>query len=620
MKYMPIPLLLVLCVLACGDTKAPVESPFQLTAQGVESRSHIGLSLHPVAHINGARVETGDCTVKGLLAHCPVSVFGVLRLELVGEVVHLRFEALQDCTLNGMGFEGVTTLDGATSWLSNGYQSLSQSGMIALGAQPPSEELQEDLLATGDPEALRNGQYHSWWYTLVGGGTESLVLGATEARVLKSWISLYAGDAGVEITAMSGAVGEAIPMKASSVVDCDPWFIGLGPDPHALLERYATHIPARRNPTVTPQIGWNSWYELGDTVTEDDIRANATSVRALYEAYEVSQNLRIVVDDGWQVAWGEWTPNEKFPSGMDGLAADLRADGFTMGVWLAPLLVSEESEVFKEHPEWLVKDATWGHPFHGSLRVLDITHPEAAQHLQETIKEIVSWGYDFLKIDFLAAGSLEGGHYENVTGMQHLDRALALIREAAGEEVTLLAVIAPPIAPFPYVDGWRVGNDIAYPNIGPRWPFIPNQLRSVGARWPFCLRTFCDADPPLLRELPSNEVEAGAWVVALAGGAMFLSDDVANLDPERWSWGLSSEVIHRATTGEPARPIDLFPGSPPAQLSTVFEDIAFKKTSHIAPALWRFPDGMVIGFNIADESREIEGVTLPPHSATALTP
>jgi len=615
-------LLLSLLILgACAEAELE-QGPLQLSEQGLTSVSADGatLNLVPVLYLNDQRFEPGPCVVKGLGAKCPVSDLGTVHLETKGNLVTLSFQAEQDCTLNGLALEGGVELSGATSWLSNGYQSLSQSGMVALGLEPDEEDLREDLLAMGDYEALRDGRHHSWWYSLVGGGGDSLALGVTEARVFKSWISFYEQDNTIVVKAVSGTVGEAIPLKPSQEVSADPWYLALGGDAHGLLEEYAAHIVTRKSPDVRPQVGWNSWYELGDTVTEDDVRANAQSVRTLYENYEVSQPLRIVVDDGWQIAWGEWLPNEKFPSGMNGLAADLKADGFDVGIWLAPLLISEESTVFKEHPEWLVEGATWGHPIHGSFHVLDITKPEAAAHLQQTISQVVSWGYDFLKIDFLAAGSLEGGHHQHVTGMQHLDQAMALIREAAGEDVTLLAVIAPPIAPFPYVDAWRVGNDICYPNVGPRWPFIPNQLRSIGVRWPMCIHTMCDADPPLLRELKEHQVQAGAWVIALAGGAMFLSDDIPKLDAERWTWGLSSELIALATAGEPARPLDLFPVNPPERLVTQLEDIGFKTSTHVTPIRWRFSDGTEVVFNVSDDPIEIDGITLEPHSSLVLTP
>ena len=112
--------------------------------------------------------------------------------------------------------------------------------------------------------------------------------------------------------------------------------------------RYGEALAAgswRAQHPVPAEAGWNSWYELWDSVDSDAVSANATLAAAAWSGRlpAGAPPLRIVVDDGWQVAWGEWQPNAKFPGGLDGLAATLKADGFEVGVWLAPLLVDGDS-------------------------------------------------------------------------------------------------------------------------------------------------------------------------------------------------------------------------------------------------------------------------------------
>ena len=64
------------------------------------------------------------------------------------------------------------------------------------------------------------------------------------------------------------------------------------------------------------------------------------------------------IDDGWQKHWGEWEANEEFPSGMANLAADIRAAGFTAGLWMAPFYVSTEAQIYSEQEDWWVTDET----------------------------------------------------------------------------------------------------------------------------------------------------------------------------------------------------------------------------------------------------------------------
>ena len=68
----------------------------------------------------------------------------------------------------------------------------------------------------------------------------------------------------------------------------------------------------------------------------------------------------IVLDDGWfgerhdaTSSLGDWTPNPtKFPFGIRGLAADMRAEGILFGLWIEPEMVSTNSVLYREHPDW----------------------------------------------------------------------------------------------------------------------------------------------------------------------------------------------------------------------------------------------------------------------------
>jgi hypothetical protein len=289
-----------------------------------------------------------------------------------------------------------------------------------------------------------------------------------------------------------------------------------------------------------------------------------------------------------------------------------------MGVWLAPLLVEDDHPIATDNPEWFVQDVGWAHADDGPMRILDPTHPGGAAHLQSVISRIVSWGYTMLKIDFLFTGTFEGRRHEPVTGMEAYARALELIREAAGEDTILLAVGAPPLPTFNHVDAWRLGFDICF-EFGPAWPLIVNQARSISARWHLCHATLCDADPVLLRGLPLEEVEAGGWVVALAGGALFLSDDLPALDMERHTWGLDPDRVALSTGGLPSIPEDIFPSEPPLRLTNALLDYMNGTNEHVLPMIWQTPSSIRIGLNPGEDERVIDSVTVPPHAARVLS-
>ena len=567
--------------------------------------------------------EDGVCQGDGSVVSCPAGPAGGVSVEAADDgTMTLVFHAAQDTVVQGLGLVGRADLPGASAWLSNGFQSWSQSGMLAINSAPTADALANALAVRGDEETQREGIELSWWYTLVGGGEMSLLAGALTADRFKPWFQVYkAGGGKLGLRLACGGTGESVTVDAGDSVAAETFKLALGEDPNLLLQDYGRSLPARRTSHPVPaEAGWNSWYELWDDVDREAVVANAGLARQIL-AQHMSQEappLRIVVDDGWQKGWGTWQANEKFPDGLAGLSNELGEDGFTMGVWLAPFLVQKDELLVQAHPEWFVTDATFFHPKHGTMLILDVTNPDAAAHLGKVIQTIVGWGYGLLKIDFLFAGAFEGGRHEEVTGLEAYHRGLEIIRQAAGDDVILLAVGSPPHPSFPYVDAWRLGGDIASPMSPPAWPFVANQVRSLSVRWPVCLATLCDADPVLLRALPRAEVEAGAWGVAFAGGALFLSDDLRLLPGDRFGWGLDPDRVALAVGGIPSFPVDPFPGDPPDTLTSILLDLLLGKDDHVVPVVWQLPDGRRVGLNVTADATDVEGISVPSHSVVLL--
>jgi hypothetical protein len=448
----------------------------------------------------------------------------------------------------------------------------------------------------------------------------SLLVGALSAAQFRPWVAVSAAP-DLRLVAASGGSGEEIAVPAGGQLDGETFRVELGAEPNEVLRRYGAALPSRRA-TRQPraQAGWNSWYQLWDTVDEKAVRENAALARQILgpSLPTDAPPLRIVVDDGWQKAWGDWEPNEKFPAGLDGLARDLTGQGFTLGVWLAPLLAAEQSQVYKDHPGWFLPDATYKHAKNGLMHVLDVTNPEAAAHLTAVIQTIASWGYTLLKIDFLFAGTYEAQRAAPATGMAAYNKALRVIRDAAGDGVTLVAVGAPALPSIAYTEGWRVGPDIALENTDVAWPYIPNQARTLAARWPFCLATLCDADPAILRKLGDPEIGAGAWVAAFGGGAFFLSDDLRALPAGRSALGVDAARVAAGLSGTPSIPLDPTPATPPASLVNVVGDLLSHQNTHVVPQLWQTPSGKKISLNSTDVAITSEGTPTAPHSAATL--
>jgi alpha-galactosidase len=113
-----------------------------------------------------------------------------------------------------------------------------------------------------------------------------------------------------------------------------------------------------------------------------------------------------VLDDGWQVALGDWRPRaDKFPAGdadMKALVDRIHAAGLKAQLWWAPMGADPGSRTEREHPDWLLRNAdgttrkiTWWDSQY-LCPAVDGVREDAAAFARKALGE---WGFDGLKID-----------------------------------------------------------------------------------------------------------------------------------------------------------------------------------------------------------------------------
>jgi alpha-galactosidase len=263
------------------------------------------------------------------------------------------------------------------------------------------------------------------------------------------------------------------------------------------------------------------------------------------------------IDDGFEACVGDWFSfSPAFPQGVQPLAAEIRAAGFTPGLWLAPFMVHPRSRLAEKHPDWLLRGGSnrpvnAGYLWGALTTALDLTHPPALDYACQVVHTAVhEWGYPYLKLDFLYAAALPGKYRDRRrTRAQVLRHGLEALRAAAGEEATLLGCGCPLGSAIGLVDAMRISADTAR-----RWyaswkgiefffkgertlPSARNALHNVLTRAPLHQRWWTN-DPDCLQVRPDTfltqaEVETIATVIALSGGSLMLSDRLSQLPPQR---------------------------------------------------------------------------------------
>jgi len=309
------------------------------------------------------------------------------------------------------------------------------------------------------------------------------------------------------------------------------------------LERYMDFNALRMNARTWYNVpaGWCSWYFYFTMPDEGEIIENTE-----FLANRFGDSIEwIQIDDGFQMKVGDWEENSRFSRGLQPLVKEIKERGYQAGIWTAPFVASEHSEIFKDKQDWFVKDkdnkpiVVGENPLWlGNYYALDLTNPKVISHIKRLFKKLKKDGFEYFKIDFLYHAALEGRRQNmNMTRAQAVRQGLEAIRETVGDDL-ILGCGAPLGPSIGIVNMMRIGTDI-----GTHWRYewgggvyecsVNTMTRASmhGRLW------VNDPDCVLVRQDDNNltEDEVLLWlsVVALSGGAVLFSDRMMEVSEER---------------------------------------------------------------------------------------
>lgn len=104
-----------------------------------------------------------------------------------------------------------------------------------------------------------------------------------------------------------------------------------------------------------------------------------------------------VLDDGWfghrdndRTSLGDWFDDKrKLPNGIKGLSKKVSDMGIKFGLWFEPEMISEDSELFKNHSDWRI-DCPRYKPCQGRNQYcLDLTNKDVVDYLYNAISKIL---------------------------------------------------------------------------------------------------------------------------------------------------------------------------------------------------------------------------------------
>ncbi len=121
-------------------------------------------------------------------------------------------------------------------------------------------------------------------------------------------------------------------------------------DLHWILPSYVSTVLQRKGSTFRSPWFGNTWEPFFQNYDESVVKSIVPTAAAIgLDIY--------TLDTGWSEDYSDGVPNPaKFPNGISEIRSELESKGMRLGMWVPLDVVSPQSRVYKEHPEWVIRD------------------------------------------------------------------------------------------------------------------------------------------------------------------------------------------------------------------------------------------------------------------------
>ena len=170
-----------------------------------------------------------------------------------------------------------------------------------------------------------------------------------------------------------------------------------------LLHRFelCTILPQAPHPRPRPVL-YNSWEAT-------EFAVNEAGQEALAEKAASIGVERFVMDDGWfgernndTAGLGDWFPNpQKFPHGLKPLIDKVHSLGMDFGLWVEPEMVNPNSNLYRQHPDWVLNFTGRPRTEARNQLVLNLARPDVRAYVFGFLDKLLSENdIAFLKWDY----------------------------------------------------------------------------------------------------------------------------------------------------------------------------------------------------------------------------
>ena len=342
-------------------------------------------------------------------------------------------------------------------------------------------------------------------------------------------------------------------------------FVGFGSDWRSVLESFADE-----NALMVPKVpwtngvpfGWNSWYAFGTTINYNKAVAVSDFIKNSLQPNNFSNNSLYVNLDSY---WSNLSAAQ-----VTEFAAHCHANGQKAGIYWGPWVwwgsPANLSNTVVEGSSYLYSDIALRTPggviqTNDGAIALDPTHSGTLQRVDYYLNQFLSNSYDYLKLDFLSHGAMEGLHYApNVTtGIQGYNHGMLYLFNKLNGRMYISESIA-PIFPYNYAHSRRIACDTANTIANTEY-----EMQSVSYGWWISGRLYQFNDPDMMEfaGVTANENQSRLISGAVSGTLFLNSDDLTSSTGQNLAMNcLTNAGINAvARIGQTFRPVEGNTGS-----------------------------------------------------------
>ena len=214
--------------------------------------------------------------------------------------------------------------------------------------------------------------------------------------------------------------------------------------------------------------GWNSWGAVSKDISFDLFTKTSDFIKEELQPKSFNNNGSVYMN--FDAGWNNLSEDQLIEA-----VKHVHENGQKAGTCFTPFtywgrdynqLLGERDNKYK-YEDILLKDRDGNHlPRLATGLPIDPTHPGNLERVEDTLNYFIKLGFDYIKMDFMVHGAMEGEHYDKniYTGIQAYNYGMNHIRsildpKKIGRDIFISLSIAPSF-PYQYAHARRLSCDV----------------------------------------------------------------------------------------------------------------------------------------------------------------